>query len=194
MKKLLVSGTIASLLLPSLAFAAYNDVTLGNTTVDLSVNSITLNVSGSTATIESIEVGATTFTVTLQSGSSFEVTAPGLESLTTNQNLGLNTDLCTGSISKMGYVASSTQIIATITPSATLCASATPDNSGGNSSGGSSGGGGGGGSTTVVTPVTSTMTTAQAVAAIKAQLIPLIQQLILLLGQELLAMQASGNY
>ena len=60
MKKLLVSGAIASLLLPALAFAAYNDVSLDNTVV-LTVNSITLNVSGSAAAIESIVVNPTNF-------------------------------------------------------------------------------------------------------------------------------------
>src|SRR3989344_3953484 len=146
MKKLLVSGTIASLLLPGLAFAAYSDVSLTTDTV-LSVNGITLNVSGSTATIESIVVGSTTFTVTLQANaaSTFQVTAPNLNQLATNQQNGISTDFCNSGQSKLGYTASSSEVIAIITPSATLCTSASADTSGG--SGGGSGGGGGGGGT-----------------------------------------------
>ena len=197
MKKLLISSSIATLLLPSLAFAAFDSVRL-NTSTSLSVNSITLNVSGSEAVIESIAVGGTTFTVTLQAGSTFEVSAPGLESMTTNQQLGLSSNLCTGLISKMGYTASSTEIVAIITPSSTLCTSATADTSGG--LGSSTSGGGGGGATVVkpTVPVAPVLSTPEAVAAIKAQLIVLIQQLIAelikQLEAEIAAMQASGSY
>ncbi len=201
MKKLLTLASIAGLFLPSLTFAAYNDVSLTTDAV-LSVNSITLNVSGSAATIESIEVGSTDFIITLQSGSSFEVTAPNLNKLTTNQQLGLNIDACSGTMSKIGYTASSSQIVATITPSATLCASPAADTSGGT---GSSGGGGGGGNSTVTatTPITSVLSTASitpeakaaAILTIKVQLTSLIQQLLVLLNQQLQSMQAgSGTY
>ena len=61
------AGILVALLVPSLAFAAYNDVTLTTDTV-LSVTGITLNVSGSSATIESITVNATDFSVSLPSG------------------------------------------------------------------------------------------------------------------------------
>ena len=194
MKKLLTLVSITALLLPSLAFAAYNDVSL-TTGVTLSVNSITLNVSGSTATIESIEVGSTTFTVTLQANSAFEVTAPDFNVLTTNQPLGVSTDVCTGTLSKIGYTASSTEIVATVTPSATLCTSPSANTSGG--TGSSSSGGGG---TTVVTPVTpvtpvvTAATKAEMIATIKAQIVTLLQKLIAQLIAELQAkIQAGGN-
>ena len=198
MKKLLVSGAIASLLLPSLAFAAYGDVSLATTAV-FSVNGITLNVTGSTAAVESVVAGATTLVVTLQPGSSFQVTAPGLNKLLADAGAGRNVDTCTGSASVLGYSLSGTaQVVVTITPSATLCADAA------GSSG--SGGSGGGGSTFRTTPVTPVVTpvvvvqtaNAAAIAAIKTQLIALIQELIALLIQqlqaEIQAMQASGNY
>jgi hypothetical protein len=69
------AGILVALLVPTFALAAFDDVTLATDTV-LSVNGITLNVSGSSAVVESITVNATDFAVTLQSGSVFQVTAP----------------------------------------------------------------------------------------------------------------------
>ena len=74
MKKLLISGSIAAFLLPVIAFGAYNDVTLTTDTI-ISINSISLTVSGSSASIESIVVGSSDFTVTLQPGSTIAVTS-----------------------------------------------------------------------------------------------------------------------
>lgn len=198
MKKLLLSGSIATLLLPSLAFAAYNDVSLTTDTV-LSVNSITLNVSGSTATIESIVVDSTNFVATLQANSSFQVTAPNLNMLAQNQPLGVSTDICNGTNSILGYTASSSQIVVTVTPSATLCTGPSADTSGG--TGSRSGGGGGGSPSLMASPVAQLVTTnnfsswtpAQkqaAIAQIRAALIPLIQQLIALIQQQI----AAGTY
>lgn len=191
------------MLLPGLAFAAYNDVSLTTDAV-LSVNGITLNVSGSPAVIESIEVGSTSFTVTLQgnAASTFQVTAPNLNQLTTNQQNGISIDACSGMKSILGYTASSSEVIAIITPSATLCSSPTADTSGGvGSRGGSGGGGGGGGGTPApqASPVAQVVTTQgfanltptekQAmIAQIRAALVPLIQQLIVLLQQQIQAM------
>lgn len=198
MKKLLASVSIAALLLPGFAFAASGDVLLAVDTV-LSVNGITLNVSGSsTSTIQSIAVGSTSFTVTLVNGSAFQVTAPNLNQLTADNSTWRSVNTCDGSSSVLGYDVEDT-VVVTITPSATLCADeAEPAGS----SKSDAGGGGGGGATTVVTPpvvppvvpVVAPVNNAQAVALIKAQLIPLIQQLIVLLTQELQKMQASGNY
>lgn len=129
---------VALLLAPTLALAASNDVTLTTDTV-LTVNGITLNVSGSSAAIESMIVNPTNFSVTLLSGSSLEVTAPGREQLAVD-----NTDDATGSVcndtqSKIGYVATKTMTVV-VTPSTSLCASApaTPTSGGGGSSGDSS--------------------------------------------------------
>jgi len=202
MKKLLLSGSIASLLLPGLAFAAYNDVSLTTDAV-LSVNGITLNVSGSSAVIESIVVDSTNFTVTLQANadSTFQVTAPNLNQLSTNQQNGISTDLCNSTQSKLGYTASSSEVIAIITPSATLCATAAATGT----SGAGTGGGGGGSPAPQASPVAqvvaiqgfANLTPAEkqaAISQIRAALIPLIQQLIILLNQEIQNMQASGSY
>ena len=203
MKKLLLSGSIVALLLPALAFAAYNDVSLTTDTV-LSVNGITLNVSGSTATIESIVVGATNFTVTLQgnAASTFQVTAPNLNMLATNQQSGISTDTCNGTQSKLGYIAGSSEVIAIITPSTTLCASPAANTSGGTGSSRGSGSGTPAPQASLVAKLVantdfSSMTPAEkqaAIAQIRAALIPLIQQLIVLLNQQLQTMQTIGSY
>ena len=206
MKKLLLSGSIAALLLPGLAFAAYNDVSL-TTSVVLSVNSITLNVSGSQATIQSIVVNPTNFVVTIRSGSKFQVTAPNLNSLSANTGQGQSVNTCNGTESVLGYDLTGTTdtVAVTVTPSTDLCADATVAASASSRSD-AGGGGGGGGTTKVTTPATTTPvaipvtpvvvqgTNAEVIAAIKTQLITLIQQLIILLNQQIQEMQASGNY
>src|SRR3989344_5906680 len=78
LKKLLIGGSVALLLAPVFAFAAYNDVTLTTDTVVLSVNGITVNVTGASAEIESIVGSSTDFTVTLASDSSIDMTSPNL--------------------------------------------------------------------------------------------------------------------
>lgn len=194
MKKLLLLGSLAVMFLPGFAYAAYNDVSLATTT-SLSVNSITLNVSGSQATIESIEVGATTFTVVIKNGSAFQVTAPGRESLSANTGQGQSVNTCNSTESVLGYNLTGTTdtVTVTITPSTTLCAAAAAATS---ASSKSDAGGGGGAPvvTKPVTPVTPLVANAAAIAAIKTQLITLIQQLIILLNQEIQTMKASGNY
>ncbi len=195
---------MAALLLPALAFAAYNDVSL-TTDVVLTVNSITLNVSGSASTIESLVINPTTFVVTIESGSAFQVTAPNLESLSADTGQGQNVNTCNGTSSVLGYnlTGTSGQVVVTVTPSSTLCADATVAT--GSSKSDASSGGGGGGATTVTTPVVTPITpvvvqtaNAEAIAAIKTQLIALIQELISLLivelQQQIQAAQATGSY
>ena len=142
------AGILVALFTPALALAAYDDVTLTTDTV-LSVNGITLNVSGSSATIESITVNAGNFSVTLQSGSTFQVTTPGLERITADTLTGVSSDICNASQSLLKY-APGASVTVTITPSAVLCSS---------TSGGGGGASTGGGSTTPVTPTTPAATT-----------------------------------
>ncbi|OHA89816.1 MAG: hypothetical protein A3C70_00990 [Candidatus Zambryskibacteria bacterium RIFCSPHIGHO2_02_FULL_43_14] len=199
MKKLLLSGSIVALLLPALAFAAYNDVSM-DTTVVLTVNSITLNVSGSASTIESLVINPTTFVVTIKNGSSFQVTAPGRESLSADTGQGQNVNTCNGTESKLGYNLSGTSdtVTVTIAPSTTLCADVAEVGSSSKSDGS---GGGGGTPAPQASPVAQLVTTTDfsswtpaqkqaAIAQIRAALIPLIQQLIVLIQQQI----ASGNY
>src|SRR3989338_2498778 len=194
MKKLLLSGSIVALLLPALAFAAYNDVSMDSTVV-LTVNSITLNVSGSASTIESLVINPTTFVVTIKNGSSFQVTAPGRESLSADTGQGQNVNTCNGTESKLGYNLSGTSdtVTVTIAPSTTLCADVAEVGSSSKSDGS---GGGGGTPAPQASPVAQLVTTTDfsswtpaqkqaAIAQIRAALIPLIQQLIALLQQQI---------
>src|SRR3989338_5333031 len=138
------AGILVALFAPAFAFAAFDDVTLTTDTV-LSVNGITLNVSGSSATIESITVKATNFSVTRQSGSIFQVTATGLEQINASTATGQTNFICNNSQSLIKY-APSTSVTVTITPIATLCSST--------SGGGGESTGGGGSSATSATPAT----------------------------------------
>src|SRR3989344_2874334 len=150
LKKLLIGGSVALLLAPVFAFAAYNDVTLTTDTVVLSVNGITVNVTGASAEIESIVVSSTDFTVTLASGSSIDMTAPNLNVFSVNTVTDQVTNVCTSAQSKLGYLATGALTLV-VTPQTSLCASAT-------GSVGTSSGGGGGGSSTITTTTTATPT------------------------------------
>ena len=177
MKKLLISTSVLALLLPALASAAAGDVTL-TTDVTLSVNSITLNVSGSTASIETIDVGSTSFSFALPSGSSIQVTAPEFNQLITDNTLWkTESTTCTGSASVLGYNnIGGSSITVTVIPSATLCADAAVAAS---SSKGDARGGGGG-ATTVAT-VAAAAEAAQ-IQTLQAQLASLMAQIALLTG------------
>ena len=157
------AGILVALFAPSFAFAAATDVTLTTDTV-LSVAGITLNISGSSASIESITVNAGNFSVTMLSGSSFQVTAPNLNRLTASTLTGVSSDVCSSSQSLLAY-SPSTSVTVTITPSSTLCSSTSSGGSGSTSSGG-------GGSATVsatpATPAVPTSTTTPAVSATPA--------------------------
>jgi hypothetical protein len=129
----------AVVLAPSLAFAAYNHVTLTTDAV-ISVGGYTLNVSGSSATIQSIVVNSGSFSVTLASGSSFSVSSPTLQQFSSDVTSDVTNNACTGSASSisLAYCGAGT-VTNVITPSATVC---TTSSGGG---GGGSGGGGGNG-------------------------------------------------
>jgi hypothetical protein len=120
MKKLIYFILVFSLLLPFIGFAAYNDVTLTTDTV-ISVNGISLNVSGSSSVIESMTVNANDFTVTLQSNSTFQVTssarkkffvdAPGTVTISRP---------CTSSESSL-TLSGASNVTVTISPSSSAC-------------------------------------------------------------------------
>ena len=169
MKKLLTVLSFTALLLPIVAFAAYDDVTMTTDTV-LSINGITLNVSGSSATIESITVNATNFSVTLGAGSSFQVEAPGLQQINASTATDQTGFICNNSQSLIKYQ-SSAGVTVTITPSSALCSSG--NSSGGSSTTASTGSSGSSGTVsatpaTPATPATVTETTTPAVPATPA--------------------------
>src|SRR3989344_2807449 len=116
------------LLAPVFAFAASDDVTLTTDTV-LTVNGITLNVTGSSATVESITVESGNVSVTLLDNSVFEVTAPDRNELSPSTLSDATVNICSGSESRLRYEATATRTVI-ITPLGTLCTTA----SGGGSS------------------------------------------------------------
>jgi hypothetical protein len=161
------AGILVALLAPSLAFAAYNDVTL-TTDVVVSVGGVTLNVSGSSAVIQSITVNATDISVDLTPGSSFQVTALGLEQISASTNTGVTSYICNANQSLIKFAPTASETV-TITPSPTTLCSSSASSGGSSSIGGSTptvtntdngGGGGGGGSAAATAPaVTETVTT-----------------------------------
>lgn len=110
----------ALLLAPAFAFAA-NDVTLTTSTI-LSVGGYTLNISGSSAVINSITVNTSNFSVTLSSGSSIKITAAGRNQLGNNVSSDVVASVCddTTSSLELAYSGGGT-VTNIITPSATLC-------------------------------------------------------------------------
>lgn len=174
--KYIIAGTALWACMSSAALAAYNDVSLSNGTV-LTVGGITVNVSASTASIESIVVGASSFTVVLQANSTLTVDAPGLNMLVPDSTTVTNMEtVCTATDSKLSFGSTNLARTVVITPSATLCDGTNSGSSGSGGSGGShhssssssSGGGSSSGSTS--STMTTTTSTTQSDAAIAAQI------------------------
>lgn len=139
MKKLVALLPLAAIFVPTLTFAAYNDVTLTTNAV-ISVGGYTLNVSGSSAAIQSITVDAGSFSVTLASGSSFSVSSPTLQQLSSDVTSDVTNNTCTGSASSISLAYSGAGTVTNVvTPSATICT--TVASSGGSSNSGGSGSG-----------------------------------------------------
>ena len=140
-------------LMPSAVFGAYNDVTLTTDTV-ITVGSNNFNVSGSSAVVESISVGATSFSFTLSSNSQIQVTSA--DRLDINGVSGTSAEFktaktCTSaeSVTLFLPVSTATNNI-TVTPTTGTC---TVPAASTNTSGSSSGRGGGGGATTLAVSV-----------------------------------------
>lgn len=135
------------LLNPAESHAAFDDATL---TVDavISVGGYTLNISGSSAVIQSITVNASDFSVVLASGSSIKIQAPGLNVLSNDFSSDVSASVCTSAESSLtlSYSGGGT-VTNTITPQATLCtgSGSTADTGSGVSSQNFSYGGPGGG-------------------------------------------------
>jgi|SRR3989344_1605108 len=151
-KRITTATMVLGLGLPTLAFGAYNDVTLTTDTV-INVAGINLNVSGTSATMQSITVGASSFSFVLESGSSLQVTSNDRKILTTDAPAKyIETDTCNASASIMKYSSSAASVTVTVTPTTETCS----NSSSSGSSRGGGGGGGGGGTTLPKTPATPT--------------------------------------
>src|SRR3989344_5655606 len=161
MKKLLTrTGILIALLLPSVAFGAYNDVTL------------------TTATMETLTVNATNFSVNVLSGSTLTVTAASQKVMSVSTEPVVTvTTTCNSSTSSFTFTASVTATI-TVTPSSSTCPLTTSSTSsgGGGPVGliGSSGGGGGSAtpaSTPATTPISTPMTPVSGLTATQVEAI-----------------------
>src|SRR3989344_9134980 len=103
MKKLLLTGPMATLLLPGLAFAPYNDVTL-TSSASVSLNAGTLNVVGDSNVIETMTVTATELSFTLDNGSKLKVSSPTFRQLTHSAaSVNIFTSICESTESSINF-------------------------------------------------------------------------------------------
>ncbi len=118
-----ILATILLCSFPVAVFAA-NDVTLTTDTI-ISVGGYTLNISGSSAVIDSIVVDASNFSVTLSSGSSITVSSPTRNQLSSDVSSDVSASTCDNSASSitLSYSGAGT-VTNIITPSATICVTA----------------------------------------------------------------------
>lgn len=158
----------AMALSPAFAFAAYNDVSI-TSSATLSVGGIEVAMSGSSAVLQSVTVGASSFSIVMLPGSIFSVSAPNLNILSVDisgASAGI-VSTCTGSASTLALLAPPTgQSTIVVNVSSSLCTSGT-------SSGSSGGGGGtvvglitGNGSPASILPVASSTNTSLPTASI----------------------------
>lgn len=157
--------TTAILLSPVLAFAANNDVQMGTSDTQFSVNGATVSIGGSaSSTVEIIVVDSTTFDLTLAAGSTMTITAPEINVVSMSP-VQQTTSSCSNGVTTL-TINANTAGSATIRPSATACATAAASSGGGTVTGliGGGGGGGGGGAPAIL-PKSPTASVAAAAAA-----------------------------
>ena len=155
MKKILRYVFAVSLfLLPALALAASNDVSLTTSAV-ISVGGFSLNISGATASVQSIVVRSSNFDVTLLPGSSIAITSIDKKNFNFDISAPITqTFSCGSSSSTLTVSAVSATVTLTITPTGTCGVAVVAANAG---NGAAIGGGGGGGYVAVLTtPSTNT--------------------------------------
>lgn len=149
-QKLLIS--LAILLVIPFVVGASNDVTLTTATA-ISVGGHTINISGSSAVVDSITVTATNFSFVLSTDSTITVSSADGVILSTDAAIAyIVSSECSGPRHTLKHSSSAAgTVTVTVTPASNYCPSGSGGSGGGSSSGGSSSGGGGG-STTTVTP------------------------------------------
>lgn len=119
--------------------AAFNDVTL-ETTATIEVNGYELTISGSSAVVESLTVGAETLTVVLQNGSSITVASADRVDLAYDVAAQTTEQTCTESESTLTLaVASAGETTVVVTPSGTCTAEVEEEEEEETSSGGGGG-------------------------------------------------------
>jgi len=153
---LAVAVAMVVLVLPYMTRAAYNDVTL-TTSVTITVGSVDLTISGSSALLEQLDVTTTTVAFQMEGDSTVKIESAGRFLLGNDAPSNfINEALCTSSESTLKLVGPSgaAQTTVTVTPSQT-----TTCGGGGSSSGGGGGGGSIPSTTTTTTTTTDTTTT-----------------------------------
>lgn len=157
MKKHLFKIAGFLLIFPMFVFAAYTDVSLGSSDTIINTAGINITVSGTTASVDSITVGADTFEVIMSGSAYIQVASSDRRTLTVTGAIGSATQSfsCTSAESTLtlSNPASGAQVTLTITPGSSACTVS------GGSSGGGGGSSGGGGSAPVVPPQTATPAT-----------------------------------
>ena len=157
------AGILTALLLPTFAFAAYNDVALG-TEVIITVGGVNLTVSNVTASSTTIN-GGNTFTVDLSQGSNVTITSADRRTLTVTGAPSVDKVHFSCGTSASTLVLDSspgTTFTDTVTVETSTCS--TGGGGGGIVSSGGGGGGGGGGSSIYVPPVVTPTVTPPVVA------------------------------
>ncbi|MFA6459340.1 MAG: peptidoglycan-binding domain-containing protein [Candidatus Paceibacterota bacterium] len=135
---------VGSLLLPVIAFAAFDDVGITTDAV-INVGAYSLNISGSTAAIESITVNDSNFTVTLAAGSAITVYSSSFNDLSTDAAGATVVDTCNATASSINLTyAGAGSVTHTITPSSGICGPTGVSTPASSNTSSSSGGGSGG--------------------------------------------------
>src|SRR3989344_537382 len=136
-KKIIGVSIAGVLIVPLLAGATYNDVSLTSDAI-INVNSLNIGISSdSTTVIESITVSATSFTVTLQPNSTFSATSTDRATFSAEVPSALSqSHPCTSSESGLSLSGVSIGMTVTITPSSTACDASDSSSSSSGSSGG----------------------------------------------------------
>jgi hypothetical protein len=183
MKKLLIS--LGILLMPLVAGAAYNDVSLTSSAI-ISVGGMTLNVDGDSSVVQSITVNDSTFSIDMDADSVFSVTSADKYTFSSDAPTANITANQCGDVSRLSLMATSSRTIV-ITPSTSVCGVVVGSSAGGSSTGGSAGGGGGSGisGTAKITPnavAPAAVTTATTVAQLQAMITSLMAQIAALGG------------
>ena len=161
--RILAATLVLGFFAPLVAFGAYNDANLTTDTI-ISVGGVSLNVSGTTAAMQSITIDASSFSFVLESGSSIQVTSTERKELTTDAPAKyVETNSCDGTSSILKHSSSAASITITVTPQSYTCSNSS--SSGSSRSGGGGGGGGGGSSTLPTLPGAVSLTPAPLVSS-----------------------------
>ena len=170
MKKALLAAALA-LLTPALALAAFNDVSLSSG-VGLTVNSLSLTVTGTTASVSTLVVNSGTLVVTLLPGSVVSISSTDKYTLAHDaESQYVAGSHCTDSESNVVFsypasLSTTATTTITVTPSSTTCtASGSSSAGGGGIVQSSGGGGGGGGSAPIAAPTVPTQTQSTGVSS-----------------------------